>query len=332
LIAMVRPGLLCTVQDAGRTGWRAFGMPVAGAMDRLALAAANLLAGNDPGAAAVELTLAGGAWRFETPALAALAGADLSATLDGAPLAPWSSFQAPAGSTLSFGAARAGVRAYLAVRGGIAVPSVLGSCSTYTRALVGGLEGRALRAGDRLPVGPSTGRGRPPLALGPEELPPCGGSARLRVLLGPQQDRFTEEGVAGFLATRWRVTPQNDRMGYRLDGPPVRLRAAADILTDPLVPGAVQVTGNGLPIAMMMDCHTTGGYAKIATVIGPDLRLLAQARAGDELRFAACRPAEAVAALRADRAWLDRLARRIGRAARPSVRATGAIGRRRRSR
>jgi len=323
VIAVVRPGLLCTVQDAGRPGWRAFGMPVAGAMDRLALAAANLLAGNDPGAAAIELTLAGGTWRFEAPALAALAGADLSATLDGAPLPSWSSFLAPAGSTLAFGVPRAGVRAYVAVRGGIAVPPVLGSRSTYTRAAVGGLEGRALRAGDRLPVGRPRGRAPPPMAL-QEDVPPCGGSARLRVLLGPQQDRFTEEGLAAFLETSWKVTPQNDRMGYRLDGPPVRLRGAADVLTDPLVPGAVQVTGNGLPIAMMMDCHTTGGYAKIATVIGPDLRRLAQARPGDELRFAACRQADAVAAIRAERDWLAALARRIGRA--------GASGRRGRAR
>ncbi len=315
MIAVVKPGLLCTVQDAGRPGWRASGMPVAGAMDRLALAAANLLAGNEPGAAAVELTLAGGTWRFEAPALAALAGADLSATLDGSPLPPWSSFLAPAGSTLAFGACRAGVRAYLAVRGGVAVPPVLGSRSTYTRAAVGGLEGRALRAGDRLPVGRPTGRPPPPQALGPEERPPCGGGARLRVLLGPQEDRFTEEGIATFLGTAWKVTPQNDRMGYRLEGPAVRLRGAADILTDPILPGAVQVTGSGLPIAMMVDCHTAGGYAKIATIAGPDLRLLAQARAGDEVRFAACRQAEAVAALRAERAWIDGLARRVARAA-----------------
>jgi biotin-dependent carboxylase-like uncharacterized protein len=325
VIAVVRAGLLCTVQDAGRPGWRASGMPVAGAMDRLALAAANLLAGNEPGAAAIELTLAGGTWRFETAALAAVAGADLSASLDGSPVPPWSSFLAPAGSTLAFGAPRTGVRAYLAARGGIAVPPVLGSRSTYTRASLGGLEGRALRTGDRLPVGRPAGRGPPPLALGSEEVPPCGGSARLRVLLGPQQDRFTEEGLADFLGTAWKVTPQNDRMGYRLDGPPVRLRGTADILTDPLVPGALQVSGNGLPIAMMMDCQTTGGYAKIATVIGPDLRRLAQARVGDEIRFVACRQADAVAALRAERDWLDGLARAIGRTA-------AGNGRRRRAR
>ncbi len=314
MIAVVKAGQLATVQDAGRPGHRAFGMPVAGAMDRLALGAANLLAGNEPGAAAVELTLVGGTWRFEVPTLAALAGADMGAALDGAPLAPWSSFLAPAGATLSFGGARAGVRAYLAVRGGIGVPRVLGSRSTYTRARIGGLDGRALVAGDRLPIGRPRGPAPAPVALPADDLPPCGGSARLRVILGPQEERFREEGIATFFATAWKVTPQNDRMGYRLDGPPVQLRDGADVLTDALVPGAVQVAGDGLPIAMMMDCQTTGGYAKIATVIGADLRLLAQARAGDEIRFARCGQGQAVAALRAERARLARIARVVERA------------------
>jgi biotin-dependent carboxylase-like uncharacterized protein len=284
---------------------------MSGAMDRLALAAANVLAGNGAGAAAVELTLTGGSFRFETAALAALAGTDLAASLDGEGLPPWGSFLASAGSTLALGAARTGVRAYLAVRGGIAVPVVLGSRSTYTRARVGGLEGRALAAGDRLPVGRSRGRAPAPLALEPGTVPPSGGGARLRVLLGPQRDRFSEQGLATFLGAPWKVTPQNDRMGYRLEGPPIELRGGADIVTDPVLPGAVQVTGNGLPIALMVDAQTTGGYAKIATIIGPDLRLLAQARAGDEIRFAACDQAEAVAALRAERDWISCLAREV---------------------
>jgi antagonist of KipI len=319
VILVLRPGLLSTVQDAGRPGHRASGLPVAGAMDRLALAAANVLAGNPPDRAAVELTLAGGALRFEAPAHAALAGADLSATLDGAPLPAWGSFRAPAGGVLAFGAPRAGVRAYLAARGGVAVPPVLGSRSTYTRARVGGLEGRALAAGDRLPLGRPRGPLPPPWVPAPHALPPCGGSAAVRVVLGPQRDRFGEAGVAAFLAAAWRVTPQNDRMGYRLAGPAVPLPAGADILTDPLLPGAVQVAGDGLPIVMMLDAQTTGGYAKIATVIGPDLRLVAQARAGDELRFVPCGEAEAVAALRAERDLVSGLARAIrvkGRSAR----------------
>ena len=313
MIAVVNGGLLSTVQDAGRPGYRASGLPVAGAMDRLALAAANVLAGNPPGDAALEVTLAGGAYRFETPVLAALAGADLSATLDGAALPPWGAFRAPAGAVLAFGAPRSGVRAYLAVRGGLAVPAVLGSRATYVRAKVGGLDGRALTAGDRLPLGGARGAAAAPTILAPEELSPCGGGATVRVLLGPQQDRFGDAGVAAFLATPWRVTPQNDRMGYRLDGPAVPIAGSADILTDPVLPGAVQIPASGCPIVMMVDAQTTGGYAKVATVIGPDLRLVAQARSGDVLRFAACGQEEAVAALRAERELIVRIADAVAR-------------------
>jgi allophanate hydrolase subunit 2 len=138
--------------------------------------------------------------------------------------------------------------------------------------------------------------------------PPCGGDVTARVLLGPQAERFGAAGIAAFLGTAWRVSLQNDRMGYRLDGPALPLPSGADILTDPVLPGAVQVANDGLPIVMMVDAQTTGGYAKIATVVGPDLRLLAQARAGEAIRFVACGQAEAVEALRAERAWVAGLA------------------------
>ncbi len=309
MITVVKAGLLATVQDLGRPGHRSSGMPLSGAMDRVALSVANLLAGNAPGAAAVELTLAGGTWRFDDDAVVALAGADLKGSLDGVPVAPWSSFQARAGSLLTFGAAATGVRAYLAVRGGVDVPVVLGSRSTYTRAGVGGLSGRALVSGDRLPVGEARGRAPAPRTLPPGRRPPCGGGATLRVLLGPQDDLFTAAGVATFLSGAYRVTPQNDRMGYRLEGPPIALLGGADIVTDALVPGAVQVPGSGQPIVMGADAQTTGGYAKIATVIGPDLRLLAQARSGDLLRFARVTQAAAVRAVREERDGLEALAR-----------------------
>lgn len=311
MITLVKAGLLASVQDLGRPGFRDSGMPLAGAMDRQALACANLLAGNDPGAAAVELTMMGGTWRFEEEAFAALAGADMAGSLDGAPVGPWSSFQARAGSLLTFRSAATGVRAYLALRGGVDVPVVLGSRSTYARASVGGLDGRLLVSGDRLPVGRATGRSPGPLALSVDQVPGCGGGATLRVLLGPQDDRFTAEGIATFLSSRYRVTPQNDRMGYRLEGPAIDMRAAPDIITDPLLPGAVQVPGNGQPIVMAADAQTTGGYIKIATVIGPDLRLLGQARSGDLLGFSRITQGAAVAAVKAERAGLAALARRI---------------------
>jgi biotin-dependent carboxylase-like uncharacterized protein len=315
VIALLRAGLLASVQDLGRPGFRDAGMPLAGAMDRVALTAANLLVGNDPGAAAVELTLVGGSWRFEADLLVAVAGADMAATLDGAPVDPWSSFLAPAGSTLAFKQAASGARTYLAVRGGVDVPLVMGSRSTYARAGVGGLQGRLLASGDRLPVGRS-GRDAPaPRSVRPEERPPCDGGATLRVLLGPQDDHFTPEGIAMLFSAAWRVTPQNDRMGYRLEGPPVALRGAPDIITDPLVPGAIQVPGSGQPIIMGADAQTTGGYAKIATVIGPDLRLLGQARAGDLLRFSLTTQEAAVRALVEERDGLAALAARIAGAA-----------------
>lgn len=315
MIEVLKPGLLATVQDAGRPGHRASGMPVAGAMDRLALAAANLLCGNGPGAAALELTLLGGAFRFEEEGYAALAGADLRAALDGRPLAPGCAFRVPAGATLALGPAARGVRGYLAVRGGIDVPPLLGSRSTYVRAGFGGFQGRPLRAGDRLPVGRAGGPCPPPRALRPGELPgppPPGATVALRLLPGPQEELLDPEGWAALLATAWRVTPANDRMGYRLEGPPLRLAGAADLLTDALVPGAVQVPGSGLPIVMMADCQTTGGYPKPGAVIGPDLRLLAQARAGDAVRFVRCGQEEAVAAVAEERALLARLAARLG--------------------
>jgi biotin-dependent carboxylase-like uncharacterized protein len=306
VITVVKAGLFTTVQDAGRPGHRASGMPVAGAMDRLALAVANRLVGNPPGAAALELTLLGGAVRFEVEAMAALAGAEFPATLDGTPVAAGAAFLAPAGATLTLGVARRGVRAYLAVQGGVDVPVLLGSRSTYARAGFGGFEGRALRAGDRLPIGPASDRASAVAAHLHGALPELaapGATVFLRVIPGPQEELFQPEGLATLHDATWKVTAQNDRMGYRLDGPPARLRGAADIVTDAVVPGAVQVSGDGRPIVLMMDCQTTGGYAKPFTVIGPDLRRLAQARAGDGVRFIRCTQAEAVAALAEERAW-----------------------------
>jgi len=306
MITVLKPGLLTTVQDTGRFGHRASGMPVAGAMDRLALAAANHLAGNEPGAAALELTLVGGAFRFELEAIVALAGAEFPASLDGQPISTGASFRAPAGATLTLGVARRGVRACLAVQGGIDVPVRLGSRSTYARAGFGGFEGRALRAGDRLSIGEARSASSPPASLLPGEFPELaapGSTVTLRVIPGPQEELFHPEGLETLHGAAWKVTTQNDRMGYRLDGPTVRLMGAADIVTDAVVPGAVQVSGDGKPMVLMVDCQTTGGYAKPFTVIGPDLRRLAQARAGDGVRFLRCTQAEAVAALEEERSW-----------------------------
>jgi biotin-dependent carboxylase-like uncharacterized protein len=302
VIRVVKPGLLTTVQDLGRRGYRAFGMPLAGAVDRRSHALANLLGGNDAGAATLELTLLGPTLRFERAAYVGVCGADLRAKLDGVQVENGRGFFVPAGGELAFGSAAAGCRAYLAVRGGIAVPPVLGSRSTYTRAAVGGFQGRKLETGDVLPLTPAASKGsRAPRALPRELLPRMGGEVRLRVLLGPQDDLFTGEARTTFLEAAYGVTNRNDRMGYQLEGPPLRHRSKADIVSDALCPGAVQVPGSGMPIVMMADCQTTGGYAKLATVIGPDVPLLAQARLGDAVRFAASSDDEAAAALDAER-------------------------------
>jgi antagonist of KipI len=313
VIEVLAPGLLTTVQDLGRPGWRAFGMPVAGAADRQALVAANLLAGNPPGAAALELTLQGGTFRFEEPAYAALSGADLRATLDGAAVRAWSAFPVRAGATLALGAALAGVRAYLAVRGGFDVPLVLGSRSTYVRARVGGHEGRKLRAGDRLPLGRAPGAlPSAPRALGPSAVPRYGDALEVGVLLGPQDDAFSARGRETLLAAEFRVTDRSDRMGWRLDGPLVELAGSADVVSDAVLPGAIQVPGDGRPIVMGVDAQTTGGYAKIATVIGSDLARLAQARPGAKLRFRRVAEPEAIEAVRRERQAWARLAAALG--------------------
>jgi biotin-dependent carboxylase-like uncharacterized protein len=320
VITVLRPGLLTTVQDAGRPGYRAFGLPVAGAMDRLAYALANVLAGNPPGAASLEMTLLGGSFRFEVDAYVGVCGADMQGTLGSVAVGTSAGFPVSAGSELVFGGARSGVRAYLAVRGGIDVPEVLGSRSTYARAAVGGFEGRALRAGDVVRVGPSPGPVRPPRSLPLPLVPEVGGEVKLRAIPGPQDDLFTPIGRGIFFGSEYRVTNRNDRMGYQLEGAAIQHAQGPDIVSDALVPGAVQVPGRGTPIVMTADAQTTGGYAKIATVIGPDIRRLAQARAGDVVRFESCTQEEAVEALRQEQRHIGEAEGLLSEPARPGAR------------
>jgi KipI family sensor histidine kinase inhibitor len=295
---VLHPGLLTTVQDRGRFGFRAFGLSPGGVMDSLASGTANLLAGNGPDAAVIEMTLRGGSFRFADGAYAAVCGADMGCRMNGAPVRAWSAFSVPPGGELTFGNALAGCRTYLAVRGGITVPPVMGSRSTALRARMGGYEGRALRAGDVIPFGevcravPGIRRALPSRLIPgyPEEI-------RLRVLPGPQDDLFDPASIETFFTSLYTVTPRNDRMGYCLDGPRIRRRREADIVSDALCAGAVQVPGNGLPLVMTADHQTTGGYPKMGAVIGPDLSRLAQARQGTRVRFVRCTDGEAVTAL-----------------------------------
>jgi KipI family sensor histidine kinase inhibitor len=314
-IEVLRPGILTTVQDRGRFGYQKFGVPVSGGMDEIALRVANALVGNTQGAAGLEITAMGPQLRFPADTVVALTGAEVDAALDGRPVPWYTSFRIRAGQVLDVRNCLRGLRAYLAVAGGIDVPVLLGSRSTCLVAGFGGLHGRALVAGDVLPVeNPAALLSdlvdrEVPLARRPRHP----SSVRLRVVLGPQDDAFTDEGRHTFLESVYRVTPEADRMGYRLDGPRVAHSGAPDIISDWIPLGAVQVPGNGRPIILLADRQTTGGYAKIATVIRPDLSLVAQLRPGDAVSFQAVSMGEARAIVREVEAGLRALLAHLAR-------------------
>ena len=295
-ISVLDPGFLTTVQDLGRWGYERFGVPVSGAMDPFALRAGNALVGNPWGAAALECTLLGPTLNFAEDALVALTGTGFELYLGEQRLPAWTAALVRAGSTVRLVNAAGSGWGYLAVAGGIDVPAVMGSRSTYLRGRFGGLEGRALQAGDSLPVGRSDRR---PGSLAGRELParlrPAYSSAPVvEVILGPQEAAFTGAGMEAFLDGEYTVSSESDRMGYRLVGPQIAHRSGADILSDGIVFGSVQVPASGQPIVLMSDRQTTGGYTKIATVVSADLPLLAQCPAeSGRVRFRATTPAAA---------------------------------------
>ena len=306
MITVLAPGLLSTVQDEGRMEFQAFGLPRAGVMDRYASRMANLLCGNPLNTAVVEMTMMGGTFRFERSCRIAVCGADMDPRLNGAVIESWAALDVSPGDILETGYAKTGCRSYLAVSGGFNVPVVMGSRSTYTRAGVGGVDGRALRQYDRLPLGDAPSSAAGPIKLDNCFIPKYSDKIRLRVLMGSQDDLFMPEGIEAFFQGEYKVTDEADRMGYRLEGPRIRHRDKPDIVSDALARGAVQVPGNGQPIVMMADCGTTGGYSKIATVIGADFGRLAQAKPQDSVHFLQCSDAEAVQALASEKELYDR--------------------------
>lgn len=291
-LRVLSPGVLTTVQDEGRFGYEHFGVPPSGAMDALALHLANTIVGNRKEAPVLEMTVQGG--RYEVlggPCTVCVGGGVTLQTRcqrDGSSrkLAAWQAHRLLPGTELSVGMIERGMRAYLAINGGFAIAPVMGSASTLTRAGLGGMEGRALRAGDLLDVGKGT---QPSL----RRRCPHSAIARLYaegpigVMLGPQDDYFSAEQITRFLAGPYTITPQSDRMGFRLAGPQITHLRGADIVSDAIVAGSIQIPGNGQPIIAMHDRQTTGGYPKIATVIAADLSRLSQFRPGQMLRFEA---------------------------------------------
>ncbi|MXX53316.1 MAG: biotin-dependent carboxyltransferase family protein [Dehalococcoidia bacterium] len=285
---IVSPGLLTTVQDLGRTGYQRYGIPVCGALDSVSLRIANILVGNRDHLAGLEITAIGPTIRFTEGATIAVVGADLEPTLNGNPMPAWESVYAEAGSVLGFGMPRDGLRAYLAVSGGIEAPLVMKSRSTDLKGGFGGFAGRALSAGDAIAVGDSPYRG----VTSSRRLPPeisrqttHGQHFDIRVVLGPQEGAFTEEGVYTLLNSEYTVSNDADRTGYRLEGPTIEHISGADIVSDGTALGSIQVPGGGTPIVLLADRGTTGGYTKIGTVISPDIGLIAQAMPGARIRF-----------------------------------------------
>lgn len=300
-------GLLTTVQDAGRIGYQKYGIAQSGVMDWMAYRMANLLVGNAPDEAVLEINYLGPELVFEEETMIAVTGAETELAINGKAVAMNESHVVPAGGSLRFVKIKRGVRAYLAFGGVIDVPAVNGSKSTFFKGHLGGFEGRQLKPKDTFQV--THLRPFKKKVLPAEFVPSLAQDVTLRVVLGPQDDAFTAEGLATFLgATPYTVTPNADRMGYRLSGPVISHVDSADIISDATVMGAVQVPKDGQPIILMADRQTTGGYTKIATVITPDLPLVAQLQTKATIRFAAVDVDEAQAIHRQTASDLARLA------------------------
>lgn len=283
-IVVQAPGLFTTVQDLGREGFGPIGVSASGAADPISLRIGNQLAGNPYGAAALEMTLVGGAFTFECAAVIAVTGADFGPSLERIPLTMWTSIEIQKGQTVTLGSSRSGARAYLCVQGGISIEPFLGSASTHVLSGLGGFEGRALRAGDRLEIGATTSLFRK-RSLSPKVLERLQPRKTIRVTDGPQSDWFAQPSWKIFCESTFRVAEQSNRMGIRLEGAPIPIDASREMITEGVSLGAIQVPPSGLPIILFVEQQTTGGYPKIANVISADLHSLGQLRPRDAIRF-----------------------------------------------
>ncbi|MDD5912966.1 MAG: biotin-dependent carboxyltransferase family protein [Oscillospiraceae bacterium] len=314
-ITILNPGLLTTVQDFGRIGYQQFGVPVSGVVDPRAMSIANILVDNPEDEAVLECTMLGPQIRFDAPNAIAITGGDLGPTIDNQPIPNYAAIRVEAGQVLRFAGLRSGCRAYIAFAGGLDIAPVMGSRSTYMKAKIGGVEGRKLQKDDVIKFrkpNPDL-RGLNIRHISPEFVPRL--EYKIRVVLGPQDDMFTEHGIETFLSESYIVTPEFDRMGCRLDGEIIEHKGeSGDIISDGIAFGAIQVPTAGKPIIMLSDRQTTGGYTKIANVISADFRILAQLKAGDRVRFAQVSVAAAQDALLTQRAALKTLRTAVSRA------------------
>jgi biotin-dependent carboxylase-like uncharacterized protein len=288
-IEVVAPRLHTTVQDQGRIGYQDVGVPGSGPLDRVSLRLANALVGNASGTPALEVLLQGPTIAVRAEAVrVAVVGGDAHIELASTPdrLVPGGrSVRLGRGEVFRVRGPSDSVCAYVAIEGGLRIAPVLGSVSTYVRGRIGGFHGRALRQGDRLPLAVPVAAARDELML--SRRVDLALRQPVRVVLGPQRDFFTDDAVATFLASEYRVSRQADRMGYRLDGPALAHAKGYDIVSDGTVVGSIQVPGSGQPIILMVDHQTTGGYPKIATVISADIPVVGRRRVGHAIRFVA---------------------------------------------
>lgn len=306
-ITVIKPGLLVTLQDAGRRGYGRYGIITAGAMDTSAYRIANRLVGNEDEQAVLEITWSGFAVEFHSDRWVAITGGDLSPSIEGVKVPMWRPVLIKAGRVLRFQQPVTGCRAYMAVSGGFDVNHVMGSSSTYLRAGIGGYEGRPLKTGDTLHAHPSMvpvvsserylddygGFLTAKWAVSAERYPGPGQETLIRVLKGRQYDDFDDGSKQALFGERFTVTPQSDRMGYRLSGPLLQLTHAKEYISEPVALGTVQVPADGQPIILMADRQTLGGYPKIAQVATVDISLIAQLSPGAAIRFAGISLAEA---------------------------------------
>ena len=284
-ITVLNPGLLTTVQDQGRIGYQQFGVSVSGVMDPRSASLANILVGNDEKEAVLECTMMGPHLQFNETNCIAITGGDLMPTIDGKPVPNYTAIKVEAGQVLKFTMPKTGCRAFIAFAGGLDIPEVMGSRSTYMKAKIGGKEGRKLQKDDVI------GFRAPKAELKNMNFRSMASEFvtrkeyTIRVVLGPQDDYFTGAGIQTFLSQVYTVTAEFDRMGCRLEGEAIAHKDGGDIISDGIAFGAIQVPSSGKPIILLGDRQTTGGYTKIANVISVDFRILAQLKQGDKVRF-----------------------------------------------